>query len=108
MLNINRRDYSDDRVLSKKPAPKEVEDLAVFLENANGAIDKIVKLKKRLETDPAFKKLWEENPIEADRQMGIDPKARTEVGLPMVKDTGNTGGPECNYCITPAGNACHC
>jgi hypothetical protein len=86
-----------------KTAKQKLKDLKTFLPNAKRAIKQTEKFAKLLETDSAFQKLWKEDSAAALRKVGINPDARMEMGLPPYKN-----GPECNWCITPQGNACHC
>jgi hypothetical protein len=89
-----------------KTAKQKLKTLKVFLKNAKRAIKLTEKLAERLETDPAFQRLWETDSAAALRKVGIDPDARMEMGLPPYKDPSK--GHECNNCITPMGHACHC
>ena len=89
-----------------KTAAEKARDLKVFLKNAKRAIQQTEKLAELLEKDPAFQRLWETDSAAALLQVGINPDARMEMGLPPYKDPNK--GPECNNCITPQGNACHC
>ncbi len=86
-----------------KTATEKLNDLKVFLPNVKHAIELTDKFAKLLETDPAFQRLWESDSAAALRQVGINPEARMEMGYPEYSK-----GPECNWCITPNGNACHC
>ncbi|MCX6880859.1 MAG: hypothetical protein NTW21_44720 [Verrucomicrobia bacterium] len=86
-----------------KTAAEKLNDLKAFLPNAKRAIEMTEKFAQLLETDPAFQRLWESDSAAALRQVGIDPEARAEMGLPPYSK-----GPECNWCITPHGKACHC
>jgi hypothetical protein len=86
-----------------KTAKQKLKDLKTFLPNAKRAIEQTEKFAQLLETDPAFQKLWEKDSAAALRKVGINPDARMEMGLPPYEK-----GPECNWCITPEGNACHC
>ena len=89
--------------MAVKPADVMASDLGAFLEKAAAAAKQIEDFKARLESDPAFQKLWEQDSAKALTEMGINPDARMEVGEePYVM------GPRCDWCITPKGNACHC
>jgi hypothetical protein len=85
-----------------KSAKEKLQDLRTFIPNAKKAIAQFEQLARRLE-EPEFQKLWESDSAAALRAVGIDPEARQEMGLPAYKD-----GAQCNNCITPGGNACHC
>ncbi len=87
-----------------KTAAEKLNDLKVFIPNAKRAIELTENFAKLLETDPAFQRLWESDSAAALRQVGIDPDARIAMGYPPYSER----GPECNWCITPQGNACHC
>jgi hypothetical protein len=86
-----------------KTANEKIADLKVFLPNAKKAIAQFEALSARLEADADFRKLWETDSAKALEAVGIDPEARQEMGLGPYEH-----GPECNNCITPQGNACHC
>lgn len=77
-----------------------------FLPKAAIALQKLEKLGKRLENDPAFRALYESDFISALIEAGIDPDARTEMGLePLISGQIPI---ESKSCITPNGNACVC
>ena len=86
-----------------KSAQEKIQELKVFIPNAKQAIAKFEELLRRMESDERFRTLWETNSAEALEAVGIDPEARIEMGKEAYAE-----GPECNYCITPNGNACHC
>ncbi len=86
-----------------KSAQVMANDVGSFLEKARVAIKTTEDFQKRLLDDTAFAELWERDSAAALREAGIDPEARQEVGLPPYEN-----GPECNWCITPNGNTCHC
>ncbi len=67
-----------------KTAKQKLQDLKTFLPNAKRAIEQTEKFAKLLENDPAFQKLWEKDSAAALRQVGINPDARMEMGLPPV------------------------
>ena len=87
-----------------KTADQKIEDLRTFMPNARRAIEQFQALLDRLEAEPDFRTLWNTDPAAALQAVGIDPDSRTEMGLEPYQ----VKGPECNYCITPQGNACHC
>ena len=86
-----------------KTAAEKLKDSKTFLENAKRATKLLERFTELLETDPLFQRLWEKDSAAALRQVGIDPQARMEMGLPPYEK-----GPECNWCYTPLGNLCHC
>jgi hypothetical protein len=86
--------------MTKKTAKQKLEELKGFIPNAKKAIAQFENLKTKLETDDKFCKLWDSDSAEALRQVGINPEARVEMGLPPYSK-----GPECHNCITPQGNA---
>ncbi len=86
-----------------KTAAEKLKDSKAFLENAKHATKLLEKFTQLLETDPTFQRLWETDSAAALRQVGIDPDARMQMGLPPYEK-----GPECNWCYTPKGNLCHC
>lgn len=86
-----------------KSAKEKIQDLKIFIPNARKAIGQFEELLRRLESEEEMRKLWETDSAEALKAVGIDPESRIEMGLGPYRD-----GPECNYCITPKGNACHC
>jgi len=89
--------------MSVKPAKQMASELSDFLENAKKSIEQIENLKNKLENDEDFQRLWESDSAKALIALGITPDARMEMGKePYIM------GPECIWCITPKGNACHC
>ena len=64
-----------------KSADDKLQDTIAFLENARTAIAQIEEMKRLLETDEEYRKLWEADSAAALRQVGIDPEARQEMGL---------------------------
>jgi hypothetical protein len=86
-----------------KPAKQMASELSQFLVNARKSVKQIEELQRRLENESDFQKLWESDSAKALQEVGIDPNARMEVGKEPYER-----GPECVYCITPMGNACHC
>ena len=89
--------------MSVKPAVVKLRDTITFLDGSKKAIMQIEEMRRRLESDKAFCELWEKDSAEALRQVGINPDARTEMGLEPYEE-----GPRCDWCVTPQGNACHC
>ncbi|WP_375289323.1 hypothetical protein [Qipengyuania sp.] len=89
--------------MTVKTAKVMAADLGEFRKKAEAALEKIEAFQKRLETEPEFQALWESDSAQALKVMGIDPEARQEVGREAY-----VLGPECDWCITPKGNACHC
>ena len=77
-----------------------------FLPKAKKALQVLEDLGKRLENDAEFKKLYESDFISALIEAGIDPNARTEMGLAPL-ERGNIPS-RSKSCITPSGNACVC
>ena len=86
-----------------KSAQEKIQELRQFIPNARRAITQFEELLRRMESEESFRSLWENNSAEALKAVGIDPEARQEMGKESYDR-----GPECNYCITPNGNACHC
>jgi hypothetical protein len=86
-----------------KSAAEKLQDTTAFLDNAKTAIAQIEEMRRLLETDEEFRKLWEADSAAALRQVGIDPESRQEMGLGAYEE-----GPRCDWCVTPNGNACHC
>lgn len=86
-----------------KSAQEKLKDTEAFLMNAKKAIAQLEEVKRRLESDATFRKLWDTDSAEALRQVGIDPEARHEMGLGPYEE-----GAQCKWCVTPQGNACHC
>lgn len=87
-----------------KSAQEKINDLRSFIPNARKALSQFEELLRRMETDESFRTLWDSNPGEALRSVGIDPDSRTEMGHGRYDEE----GAQCNNCITPNGNACHC
>jgi hypothetical protein len=86
-----------------KSATRVIADLNKFIPKAKEAIEQLEEMKRRLETDEGFRKLWEADSGRALRGVGIKPNARMKMGLPPYSK-----GPRCDWCITPNGNSCHC
>ena len=86
-----------------KSAAEKLQDTIAFLENAKTAITQIEEMRRLLETDEEFRKLWDADSAAALRQVGIDPDSRQEMGLGPYAE-----GARCDWCVTPNGNACHC
>ena len=86
-----------------KSAHEKIQELRQFIPNARRAITQFEELLRRMESEESFRSLWESNSAEALKAVGIDPEARQEMGKEPYDR-----GPECTYCITPNGNACHC
>lgn len=86
-----------------KSADEKLQDTVTFLDNAKAAIAQIEEMKRLLETDQEFRKLWEADSAAALRQVGIDPESRQDMGLGPYAE-----GARCDWCVTPNGNACHC
>jgi hypothetical protein len=86
-----------------KSAQVMATDVGVFVERARAALATTEAFQKRLTTDAEFAALWDRDSAAALREAGIDPEARQEVGFGPY-----SSGPECNWCITPLGNTCHC
>ena len=78
-------------------------ELAEFISNVKTGVRQLEELHRRLETEKEFQKLWETDSGKALRAVGINPDARMEAGREPYER-----GPECVWCITPLGNACHC
>ncbi len=91
--------------MAVKSANQKIEELKVFIPNAHKAIAQFEELLRRMESDENFRGLWETNSAEALKAVGINPDSRMEMGKAPYNDE---RGPECNNCITPMGNACHC
>ncbi len=89
--------------MAVKPAKQMASELAQFIGNVRRSIQQLEDLQRRLETDATFRKAWESDSAKALRTVGINPDARMEVGRGAYER-----GPECTWCITPKGNACHC
>jgi hypothetical protein len=86
-----------------KSAQEKIQELKQFIPNAQRAITQFEELLRRMESEESFRALWETDSAEALKAVGIDPEARQEMGREAYGH-----GPECNLCITPNGNACHC
>jgi hypothetical protein len=86
-----------------KSADEMAASLKEFIPKAKRAIEQFESLQRKLETDAEFRRLWESDSAQALKRVGINPDARMEVGLPPY-----SRGPECNWCVTPKANACHC
>jgi hypothetical protein len=78
-------------------------DVAAFLARAREALKTTEAFQRRLAEDAEFAALWERDSAAALRAAGIDPEARQEVGFGPYAE-----GAQCNWCITPNGNSCHC
>jgi hypothetical protein len=89
--------------MAAKSAKEMVKQLDDFIPMAKIAILQFEELRRRLETQEDFQKLWESNSAEALKQVGINPDSRMVMGLPPYEE-----GPRCDWCITPGGKACHC
>jgi hypothetical protein len=89
-----------------KSAEEKLRELNEYVPNLRTAVQQFEEMRTRLEQDESFRKLWETDSAAALRAVGINPDARMEMGLPRYDDAEH--GPECNLCITPMGNACHC
>ena len=89
--------------MALKSAQEKIQELKVFIPNARKAVAQFEELLRRMESDESFRTLWDTDSAEALKAVGIDPEARAEMGKGSYAE-----GPECNYCITPNGNACHC
>jgi hypothetical protein len=86
-----------------KNADEKLASTIEFLPNARQAIAQIEEVERLLRDDADFRNLWNTDSAAALRQVGIHPDARIEMGRGPYTD-----GPECEWCITPIGNACHC
>ena len=86
-----------------KSADQMLAQLKIFLPNMRAAILQYEELEQKFEADPDFRDLWERDSAAALRAVGINPDARTEMGLEPYDQ-----GPRCDWCTTPLGNACHC
>lgn len=89
--------------MAVKSAEQKLKELKTFIPNAKKAIAQFEELQRRLETEESFRKLWETDSAKALEAVGINPDARMETGRGSYEK-----GPECTWCITPQGNACHC
>lgn len=86
-----------------KNADEKLANTIEFLPNARRAIAQIEEVERLLRDDEDFRNLWNTDSAAALRQVGIDPDARMEMGRGPYAE-----GPECEWCVTPNGNACHC
>ena len=89
--------------MAVKSAEQKLKELKAFIPNAKKAIAQFEELQRRLETEENFRKLWDTDSAKALKAVGINPDARKETGRGPYER-----GPECTWCITPQGNACHC
>ena len=89
--------------MAVKSAQEKIQDLKVFIPNAKIAIAQFEEFLGKMEADASFRRLWETDSAAALRTVGINPDSRMEMGYEEYAQ-----GPECNNCITPLGNACHC
>ena len=90
-----------------KNADEKLADTVVFLPAARHAIEQFEQVERLLRDDENYRALWNSDSAAALRQVGIDPDARVEMGLdPYPKNSQD--GVQCNWCVTPNGNACHC
>lgn len=78
-------------------------DVGAFLDRARQALQVTEAFQKRLIEDADFAALWERDSAAALKAAGIDPEARQQVGFGPYSE-----GAQCNWCITPNGNSCHC
>jgi uncharacterized ferritin-like protein (DUF455 family) len=93
----------ESEAMPVKSADEMLKSTVSFLDKLRKAVAQLEEMKRRLEGDAEFRKLWETNSAAALRQVGINPDARMEVGLEAYEK-----GPRCDWCVTPNGNACHC
>jgi hypothetical protein len=91
-----------------EPAPRMAAKTDEWLARVSRELKKIETLRNRLRDDANFQDLWNRDSAQALRDVGINPDARTEVGLEPYADAVAKRGVQCNNCITPMGNACHC
>jgi hypothetical protein len=91
-----------------KNADEKLASTVEFLPLARRAIGQIEEVERLLRDDEAFRNLWNTDSAAALRQVGIDPDARMEMGRGPYPDKDAKDGPECDWCITPMGNLCHC
>ncbi len=89
--------------MAVKTADQMLAQLRIFLPNMRTAIGQFEELEQKFENDPDFRDLWERDSAAALRAVGIDPDVRTEMGFEPYDR-----GPNCDWCVTPQGNACHC
>ncbi|MDQ2897599.1 MAG: hypothetical protein M3Y09_18495 [Actinomycetota bacterium] len=89
--------------MAVKPADQMATQLDEFIANLRAELPKMEAFRDRLAGDPAFQELWSSDSGQAMRDAGFDPEARTQLGFPPYER-----GPECNWCMTPMGNLCHC
>ena len=92
----------------RKNADEKLANTQEFLPVARRAIEQIEQVERLLRDDEGYRELWNTDSAAALRQVGIDPDSRVELGLEPYPDKNSPEGPECNWCITPNGNACHC
>lgn len=91
-----------------KNADEKLANTEAFLPAARQAIEKLETVERLLRDDEEYRQLWNTDSAAALRQVGIDPDARVEMGRPPYPEKGSAEGPECEWCITPMGNLCHC
>jgi hypothetical protein len=89
-----------------RPAAEMADNADALLANVQDALAKIKEFSERVRSDEEFAQLWDTDSAAALRQVGIDPDARRELGYEPYDD--KLRGPECMWCVTPNGNACHC
>jgi hypothetical protein len=101
-------DTTDRRTM--KNADEKLADTVEFLSNARRAITQLEEVERLLRENEEFRNLWNTDSAAALRQVGIDPDARVEMGLPPYPPKGDDegGGARCDWCLTPTGKACHC
>jgi hypothetical protein len=90
-------------IMPVKSAAEKLQDTIAFLDTAKASIAQIQGMRRLLETEDEFRKLWEADSAAALRQVGIDPASRQEMSLGSYAE-----GARCDWCVTPNGNACHC
>nr|WP_310524839.1 hypothetical protein [Polymorphobacter sp.] len=78
-------------------------DVGDFLVRAREALRITEAFQKRLVDDAEFAALWDRDSAAALKAAGIDPEARQAMGFGPYDE-----GAQCNWCITPNGNSCHC
>jgi hypothetical protein len=89
-----------------RSADRDIKVVNEFVPKAATAIRKLETLRDKLKNDPEFRKLYETDFIAALEKVGIDPNARTEMGLPPLEKDKIPS--DSHSCITPNGNACLC
>jgi hypothetical protein len=89
-----------------RSAERDIQVVEDFIPKAEAAIKKLGTLRDKLKNDSEFRKLYETDFMTALEKIGIDPNARTEMGLPSL-EKGKIPADSKN-CITPQGNACVC